>query len=223
MNGLAFGDLGDAISMPDKPRQALERRHCLRWFAAIVLSATATSATAVACELPPVASLPASSAHWGPQDVAFFDGPLFCKHRHKFHLTSIQSRAALDTVESAMRVVLAISVLARDGPPFPTFVRPPPVSPEGWRDLNEPANSVPFASAHGAKMVPPVRDGPSKFSNFRVQGPASLCVDVEYNARRTTAAKFVQTMRFERNDAGQWLFTGRLGPDCAPSATRPRE
>lgn len=179
-----------------------------------------TAAQASSCKTPPVAALPASAVGWGSQDEAFFASPTFCKSRGKLDFLSIQSRKDLEVVKMAMRAVLLLSVMRMDGPPFPQYIRPVPVSPEGWRQIEDPANAVPYRPDATGGRVPPIRFGPSRVMNFRVASPDRICVDIEFDARRNAGPKFVQTHVFERSEGGAWpwLFTGFAGPGCTPVA-----
>jgi len=168
-----------------------------------------------ACKAPPVGALPQATAGWSAADEDFFESPRFCKHRSRFDFRTIESREHLDIVKSAVRVVLVVGTMRGEGPPFPKYIRPVPVSPEGWRELEDAANAVPFVSEGAAKRIPAVRDTPSTFMNFRVPSLDRLCVDMEFNLLRRHAPKFVQTHQFERDSQGNWLFI-RLGEEgCA--------
>lgn len=166
-----------------------------------------------------MAALPASAVDWGAQDEAFFDSPTFCKHRHRFDFQTIASRKDLEVVKSAMGVILQVGYMRMDGPPFRGgYIRPPPISPGGWRQMTDPSNAVPFVPDSTGGRVPPIRDSPSRFTNFRVVSPERVCVAIEFNVYRKTEPKFLQTHVFERGDKGAWLLTGFAGPDCTPVA-----
>lgn len=189
-----------------------------RLLAVVCLVMTTIAAQASSCRTPPVAALPAAAAEWGPQDEAFFASPTFCKSRGLFDFQSVSSRKELDVVKAAMGVIEHVAYLRGDGPPFPNYIRPPPVGPDGWRQMNDPSNAVPFVPDTTGGRVPRIRDGPSRIMNFRVVGPDRVCVDIEFNWYRKTEPRLVQTHVFERGDKGAWLFTGFAGPDCAPVA-----
>lgn len=167
-----------------------------------------------------MAALPASSADWGPQDEAFFASPEFCKHRHMFDFQSIESRKEMDLVKSAMRAIRTVGYMRMDGPPFREYIRPVPVSPEGWRQLKDPTNAVPYRPDTTEGRVPLGRYFPSRFMNFRVANPARICVDIGFDAFAKTEPTFVQTHVFERSEGGPWpwQFTGFAALDCRPLA-----
>lgn len=179
-----------------------------------------TAAQASSCKTPPVAALPASAVGWGPQDEAFFASPEFCKHRDNFDLQSVQSRMDMEVVKSAMRAIRTAGYMRMDGPPFREYIRPVPVSPEGWRQMKDPINAIPYRPDTTGGRVPLLRYFPSRFMSFRVVSPDRICVDIGFSASGKTGPMFVQTHVFERSEGGPWpwLFTGFAGPDCPPVA-----
>jgi len=193
----------------------------MRLFVALCLAASGGGAQA-ACKAPPVGALPQATAYWSLVDEAVFESTRFCKHRHRFDFRTIDSREDLDVVESAAWVVLLVGTMRGEGPPFPKYIRPVPVSPEGWRQLEDPANAVPFVSEAAARRIPAVRVTPSVFKNFRVPSTDRLCVDMEFKVGRPDGRTLVQTHRFERDFVDQqWMFVGFGDEGCTRGGTGP--